>query len=140
VTTAQIDLSSILGMNLRTGHVHLQLRKSVKVMRLLNGRTIAEQMRFSQRLGEDGYVPCQHQGEASNCTVFDRLESSVSLMHEPLYWLQQIPSNLNGILKKQPLKIFSYLTHCCQGIKTFLQDRCFSLLTCRIFSGRLRRK
>lgn len=66
-----------------------------------------------------------HSSETSNCTVFsDRLGLFVSLMHALLSWQQQILLSLNGILKKLPLKISSYLTRYYQGMKTFLFKRC----------------
>lgn len=82
-----------------------------------------------------------HSGETSNCAVFsDRLGLFVSLMHALLSWQQQILLSLNGILKKLPLKISSYLTRYYQGMKTFLFNRdVWSLLICRIFRVGLRK-
>ena len=81
-----------------------------------------------------------HHGETSNCSVFsDRLGLFVSLMHAPLSWQQQILLSLSGILKKLPLKISSYHTHYYQGMKTFLYNRFFSMLICRVFKVRLRK-
>lgn len=83
----------------------------------------AKQMMISKRSDENGFLLCGGQEKASNCSAsFDRLESSVSLMHAHLSWQQQILSSLSGTLKKQPLKISNYLIHCCQGTETFLYD------------------
>lgn len=70
--------------------------------------------------GEDSSrCSCQHQGEASNYTVFsDRLGLFASSMPARLSWQQQILLSLSGILKKLPLKISSYLTHYYQGMRT----------------------
>lgn len=98
-------------------------------------------MMISKRSDEDDFLPCGGQEKASNCSAsFDRLESSVSLMHAHLSWLQQILSSLSGTLKKQPLKISNYLIHCCQGTETFLYDECVCWLIHIIISRRLKRK
>jgi hypothetical protein len=88
---------------------------------------------------EDGFPPHGSQEKAFNSTSSsDRLGSSVSSMRAPLSWQQQILLSLSGILKKQPLKISNYRTHCCQGTKTFLYNKCFCLLILRIDTWRLR--
>lgn len=88
---------------------------------------------ISKRSDEDDFLPFGGQEKASNCSAsFDRLESSVSLMHAHLSWQQQILSSLSGTLKKQPLKISNYLIHCCQGTETFLYDECVCCLIHRL--------
>lgn len=116
--------SSVLGMNLRTESicVHWSQWGSWKA-------EPAKEMMISKRSDEDDFLPCGGQEKASNCSAsFDRLESSVSLMHAHLSWQQQILSSLSGTLKKQPLKISNYLIHCCQGTETFLSIRWMCLL------------
>lgn len=89
----------------------------------------------------ESHSSCQCQGEASNCTVFfGRLGLFVNSMHAPLSWQQRILSSLNGILKKQLLKISSCLTRYYQGMKTYFCKRdILTLLICRIIRVRLRK-